>query len=195
MHVPYLQQTLLYFVLTFVENIFILLGELVNFSSLSGLFKQKSRLNRKSMKVLDKVRLVVYRVREKGLEIFMVDDESNKHQELFSIPNGEDANTFLESVNKSGLKTIELESVTGKDGSRVAAFAIEGDWHDMPSIKALIKEDAKLVTTRIKSMMPSTDSGAFVLVKDAFKKVLPYEYALLKELKEILTEKNSIENI
>ncbi|TVR83661.1 MAG: hypothetical protein EA409_02355 [Saprospirales bacterium] len=147
------------------------------------------------MKVLDKVRLVVYRVREKGLEIFMVDDESNKHQELFSIPKGEDANFFLESINKSGLKTIELEAVTGKDGSRVSAFAIEGDWHDMPSIKALMREDAKLVTTRLKSMIPSTDSGAFVLVKDAFKKVLPYEYALLKELKEILTEKNSIENI
>lgn len=147
------------------------------------------------MKVLDKVRLVVYRVHEKGLEVFLVDSNENPSDELFSIPNGETANSFMESVNRSGLKMIALDPVDHPSGSKVAAFAIEGDWHDIPSIRALVKEDFKLVKTKIKEIIPEKKPGAYVLIKDAFKKVLPYEYSILKELKEILTEKNSIQNI
>ncbi len=148
------------------------------------------------MSVLDKVRLVVYRVHEKGLEIFLVNPEEDINEEMLSIPEGEDAQSFIESVDKSGLKLIQLEPVTNQDGSKVSAFAIEGDWHDIPSIKALFQNDVEdLVKSKIVEMMPSTDSGAFVLIKDAFKKVLPYEYSMLKELKEILTEKNTIQNI
>lgn len=148
------------------------------------------------MSVLDKVRLVVYRVHEKGLEIFLVNAEEDIREEMLSIPEGEDAQSFIESVDKSGLKLIQLEPVTNQDGSKVSAFAIEGDWHDIPSIKALFQNDVEnLVKSKIVEMMPSTDSGAFVLIKDAFKKVLPYEYSMLKELKEILTEKNTIQNI
>ncbi len=148
------------------------------------------------MSVLDKVRLVVYRVHEKGLEIFLVNPEKDINEEMLSIPEGEDAQSFIESVDKSGLKLIQLEPVTNQDGSKVSAFAIEGDWHDIPSIKALLQSDVEdLVKSKIVEMIPSTDSGAFVLIKDAFKKVLPYEYSMLKELKEILTEKNTIQNI
>jgi NDP-sugar pyrophosphorylase family protein len=147
------------------------------------------------MKVLDKIRLVVYRVHEKGLEVFLVGPDDNVNEELFSIPEGENAQSFMESVDKSGLKLIQLEPVADQDGSKVSAFAIEGDWHDIPSIKALLQRDVDLVKTRLAELMPSTDSGAFVVVKDAFKRVLPYEYSMLKELKEILTEKNVIQNI
>jgi len=147
------------------------------------------------MKVLDKIRLVVYRVHEKGLEVFLVGPDDNVNEELFSIPEGENAQSFMESVDKSGLKLIQLEPVADQDGSKVSAFAIEGDWHDIPSIKALLQKDVDLVKTRLAELMPSTDSGAFVVVKDAFKRVLPYEYSMLKELKEILTEKNVIQNI
>ncbi|TVR85648.1 MAG: hypothetical protein EA411_12410 [Saprospirales bacterium] len=151
---------------------------------------------KQGMSVLDKVRLVVYRVHEKGLEIFLVNAEEDIREEMLSIPEGEDAQSFIESVDKSGLKLIQLEPVTNQDGSKVSAFAIEGDWHDIPSIKALFQNDVEnLVKSKIVEMMPSTDSGAFVLIKDAFKKVLPYEYSMLKELKEILTEKNTIQNI
>ncbi len=151
---------------------------------------------KQGMSVLDKVRLVVYRVHEKGLEIFLVNPEEDINEEMLSIPEGEDAQSFIESVDKSGLKLIQLEPVTNQDGSKVSAFAIEGDWHDIPSIKALFQNDVEdLVKSKIVEMMPSTDSGAFVLIKDAFKKVLPYEYSMLKELKEILTEKNTIQNI
>ena len=144
---------------------------------------------------MDKIRLVVYRVHEKGLEVFLVGPDDNVNEELFSIPEGENAQSFMESVDKSGLKLIQLEPVADQDGSKVSAFAIEGDWHDIPSIKALLQKDVDLVKTRLAELMPSTDSGAFVVVKDAFKRVLPYEYSMLKELKEILTEKNVIQNI
>lgn len=147
-----------------------------------------------SMKVLDKVRLVVYRVHEKGLEIFLVNSEKDQKKELFTLSGGEDTAAFLESINKTGLKTIALDPVADHRGGKVSAFAVEGDWHDIPSIRALLKEDVNIVKSKIKEMV-ADEHGAYVLVKDAFKKVLPYEYSILKELKEILTEKNVVQNI
>ncbi len=147
------------------------------------------------MKVLEKVRLVVYRVHEKGLEVFLVDSNADKKDEFFTLPEGETVSSFMEAVSDSGLRMIQLDPVVHPNGSRVAAYAIEGDWHDIPSIRALVKEDLKLVKNRIKDIIPEKKPGAYVLIKDAFKRVLPYEYSILKELKEILTEKNSVQNI
>lgn len=140
--------------------------------------------------------MVVYRIQEKGLEVFLVDSENgNNSEEFFSIPEGESTESFIHAVSDSGLKLIQLDPVTQANGSKVAAFAIEGDWHDLPSIKAMVNNDIEKVKATILEFIPEKKPGAYVLVKDAFKKVLPYEYSILKELKEILTEKNSIQNI
>lgn len=148
------------------------------------------------MKILDKVSLVVYRVQEKGLEVFLVDSEDRERkEEFFNIPKGKSTQSFIDSVSKSGLRIIALDPVTQPNGAKVAAYAIEGDWHDLPSIKAMINNDIEKVKSKILDFIPEKKPGAYVLVKDAFKKVLPYEYSILKELKEILTEKNSIQNI
>jgi hypothetical protein len=148
------------------------------------------------MKVFDKVRLVVYRIQEKGLEVFLVDSQDgNRSEEFFSIPEGASTQSFIKAVSESGLKLIKLDPVAQANGNMVAAYAIEGDWHDLPSIKAMVNSDIEKVKAKILDFIPEKKPGAYVLVKDAFKKVLPYEYSILKELKEILTEKNSIQNI
>jgi len=79
---------------------------------------------------------------------------------------------------------IELET------DSMPTFAIEADWHDIPSVRGIIKHDAKLVKKKIKTVLPGIEKRAYFTIKEAFKKVLPDEYKALKELKDILLDRN-----
>jgi hypothetical protein len=89
--------------------------------------------------------------------------------------------------NREG-KMIELEE---SQIDKIKNLAIEADWHDMPSIRGLIKHDLKVVEEKIQQL----EHGSYIAAKEAFKKVLPHEYALLKELKDILFDRNLTQNI
>jgi len=81
-----------------------------------------------------------------------------------------------------------------KNGA-IRTIAVEGDYHDIPSIRAMIKEDVRIVKRQIKTAVPGLEHGAYCAVKDAFKKVLPQEYAALKELKDVVMDKNLLTNL
>ena len=136
------------------------------------------------MHVLDHVRIIVYRFHEKGLEVLM-------SQDLGCLVDGDYQK--LEAYAKD--KQIELESIQDENGNTVRVMAVEGDWHDIPSIRALIKNDVKMVKGKIKEMVPELENGVYMAIKEAFKKTLPHEYAALKELKDILFDRNLITNI
>jgi hypothetical protein len=137
------------------------------------------------MTVRNTIRLIVYRIHEKGLEVLLTKTE------------GTDANWILLNAkhgleqlgNKPMLKSyIELN---GPDGKEVNAIAIEADWHELPRVRELIAKDIDFV----KNNFPEIEGSAYVVVKEAFKKMLPHEYAFLKELKEILLDRNTVKNI
>lgn len=145
------------------------------------------------MPVNEQVDVFIYRVRETGLEVFLV----NQAQEPLpddtqwkALSAGEDTPEKLRQAN-----CIELEPVTGANGESRKAIAIEADWHELPSLRALIYEDYRVAKEKarqkIKNLLPEMENGAFFAVKEAFKRVLPEQYAFLKELKEVLIEKNS----
>lgn len=144
----------------------------------------------------DQVDVFIYRVRETGLEVFLVHNdaatpETDAEQSgLKALTAGDDTPGRLGNAN-----CIELEPVTGANGEARKAIAIEADWHELPSLRALIYEDYRVAKEkarqRIKNLIPEMEKGAFVAVKEAFKRVLPEQYAFLKELKEVLIEKNS----
>jgi hypothetical protein len=132
--------------------------------------------------IIKKAHLIIYRIRQKGLEVFLVNhDIEGEDWHLPQAP--------LTNVNKNA---IELDPVN-KDGEEFQAYAVEGDWHDIPSLKGLIKEDIKLVTDKVFDELEK--HGTYFAVKDAFKKVLPQQYVFLKELREIITEKNSVKDL
>lgn len=139
------------------------------------------------MNVFDKARVVVYRFHEKGLEIFLVNNELKNDPSVWKIPNGKLSGDMLNFSSDEEL--IELEGVD-HDGNPMRTIAIEGDWHNIPSIRGLIKHDVKLAKSTIKELMPGIEKGAFFVVKDAVKKVMPNEYKSLKELKDILMDRN-----
>jgi len=145
------------------------------------------------MALLDKANLVIYRIREKGLEVFLVNpSEKNPADEEWTLPQGKinDPAKAIALLQKD--QTFELDPVENVEGEAENAIAVEGDWHDIPSLKSLIKEDANFMKTTIKEMIPDLEQrGTYFAIKEAFKKVLPNQYEFLKELKDIVRDKNS----
>lgn len=136
---------------------------------------------------------IIYRIREKGLEVFMLNkDKDGKQWELPQSPVAE-AKALPLVVDED---LIELEPVKTEEGAEEQAFAMEGDWHDIPSLKSLIMNDVNYMRGQIKQFIPEAmEKGTFVALKEAFKKVMPHQYEILKELKDILSDRNSVKNI
>lgn len=143
------------------------------------------------MSVLDLARVIIYRFHEKGLEIFLINNEMDKDQDIWRIPEG-----LSESIRAKGkINVIDLDTVEDEEGRSVRTLAIEGDWHDIPSIRGMLKHDVRLVKNIVKENLPGSEKGAYFAVKEAFKKVMPQEYNALKELREILFDRNSVTNM
>ena len=139
------------------------------------------------MKVLDCARVIIYRINQKGLEIFLVNTQA-EGQDEWGIPQGNLASQDTDNLSKEE-RVIELDPVKEGDATH-QALAIECDWHEIPSVRAMIKQDVRIVKDQIKQHFPELEQGTFFAVKEAFKKVLPHEYAMLKELKEVLVDRN-----
>jgi hypothetical protein len=145
------------------------------------------------MSVLDLARIVVYRFHEKGLEVFLLNNEMPNDPSVWKFPEGKLNKINLEDKFNKG-EYIDLGNQQTA-GAPVKTFAIEGDWHDIPSIKGMIKHDVKLAKKIINEKLPGAEKGTFFAVKEAFKKVLPEEYKAIKELKDVLIDRNTVKNI
>lgn len=142
------------------------------------------------MKVLDQVRVVIYRFHEAGLEVFLINPELHQDKGIWRLPEGSDT----QILNDSQYKVIELDDTMDSNGDMVKNFAIEADWHEIPSIRGIIKHDVKRLKNKVKQVLPCLEQGSYVAVKEAIKKTMPQEYKALKELKDILTDRNTVTN-
>ena len=136
------------------------------------------------MSLSKKINLIIYRFRERGLEIFLLNN-SNEGEENWELPAGESK----DSMHKIGVEDNELIELDPSE--QEDAWAVEGDWHDIPSLKSMLYEDALFIKDKAKEL----ESGTYVRIKEALKKVLPHQYEFLKELKDILTDRNSIKDL
>jgi hypothetical protein len=132
--------------------------------------------------------VIIYRIREKGLEVFLVNPTTDTSGEVSQMPSADISERLVAAGG------IELDAFTCENGDERKAIAIEADWHDIPSLRALMYEDYRVAKEKAKqhlrNLVPDMDKGAYVVVKDAIKRVMPEQYAFLKELKDIITEKN-----
>lgn len=130
----------------------------------------------------DTSNLLIYRVREQGLEVFMVEDKDGNQ----ILPQSQASSKVIAAVVADVDKVIELDSI-----EKINTVAVEADWHEIPSLKSLIAQDVDFMKETIKEMVPNyMEKGTYFAVKEAFKKVLPNQYQALKELKDIITERN-----
>lgn len=134
-----------------------------------------------------KVNLIIYRFKEKGLEIFL---ENLDQTDQWQIPTQDTAKNNPQTIIGEE-KLIELDPVQNEGGDQEEAWAVEGEWHDIPSLKSMLYEDAVYLKDQLKHM----EKGGFITIKDAVKKVLPHQYQFLKELKDILTDRNSVKDL
>ena len=137
------------------------------------------------MSVLDFARVIIYRFHEKGLEIFLVNSDMEHDPDVWKLPN-----TSLTIDNQNIIERIDLETQVDSAGNKIKTFAIEGEWHDIPSIRGMLKHDVKLIKSKIIESAPEMEKGGFFVVKEAFRKVMPDEYNALRELKSILRDRN-----
>lgn len=140
------------------------------------------------MSLSKKVNLIIYRFREKGLEVFLVN--SSEEDDSWNIPQGNPCEEKPKSLIEED-RLIELDPIEKENGALEDAWAVEGDWHDIPSLKGMVYEDALYLKEKIKEM----EKGAYFRIKEAFKKVMPHQYEFLKELKDILTDRNSLKDL
>ena len=142
------------------------------------------------MQATENVDVIIYRVKEKGLEVFLVNQKLLGDPEQWnSLQAGEHAHAKLHEAN-----FIELDPVMDANGDIRQVIAIEADWQDIPSLRALMYEDYRVAKEKAKTkllhFLPEMEKGAYFAVKEAVKKVMPEQYAFIKELKDILLEKN-----
>ena len=138
------------------------------------------------MSVLDKARVIVYRFHEKGLEIFLLNNEMENDPQVWKLPQ-----SSIHAVgHQKNMDSIDLEPIQDHNGVAVKTYAIEGEWHDIPSIKGMIKHDIKRLKSKIIEVAPESEKGSFFAVKEAFKRLMPEEYEAVKELKSILRDRN-----
>lgn len=134
------------------------------------------------MLLRDKLHLIIYRVRERGLEIFV--REGGEHG--YELP---EAAGEIDQLDGDRDKMISLDAVEDEIQS-TRGVAIEGDYHDIPSLKGLLLDDAKSIRKQLREL-PGVEDGSFVAVKGIAKRLLPEQYRMLKELREILVDRNS----
>ncbi len=144
----------------------------------------------------EQIDVIIYRVRESGLEVFMVNpgtDDTGSIQPLSSMSPSEMA--AAQQLDNC----IALDSVRSATGEERKAIAIEADWHEIPSLRALVYEDYRVAKEKAKQhihhFVSDMEQGTYVAVKEAIKRVMPEQYAFLKELKEIVLDKNQSKSI
>lgn len=142
------------------------------------------------MSILDSARVIIYRYHEKGLEIFLINNEMEKDAGIWRIPQG-----LVKQWQVQGRQVIDLDETEDEAGHTIKTIAIEGDWHDIPSIRGMLKHDIRLIKSIVKENLPGSEKGTYFAIKEAFKKVMPQEYKALKELKDILFDRNTVTNI
>ena len=133
-----------------------------------------------------KAGLLLYRQKSEGLEVYLVpgDDNSLQTPESFSLEHHEALETFCDNLEKTLGIRVEVEQLTELDlvkcmvsGREFLAYALETDWEKLPATSKRYK-------------FVQVNRGAYYAIKDAFKRVMPAQYAMLKELVEIVSSRN-----
>lgn len=140
------------------------------------------------MTVRNQIRFIVYRIHEKGLEVLL--NKPSDRDDYWAFYQAQLTEDLSDKAKASEFIELDTSTETG-----AISIAIEADWHDLPRVRNLLKSDINYMTEAITSKLPEFENGAYVAIKEAIKKIMPQEYEVLKELKEILLDRNSVKNI
>lgn len=122
------------------------------------------------MTVRNKIRLIVYRMHEKGLEILT-------SQDSLSFLEGTHIKSNFHAQNINELIQFNTQD---QDGFEMTNLAIEADWHEIPKVRTMLKHDIKLVKDTIWQLIPDLTDCTYLAAKKPFAKRFPMNMQLLK---------------
>ena len=144
--------------------------------------------------------LLLYRIRDAAVEVFLVHPGGpywkNKDEGAWSIPKGEFLSTedslvaakreFFEEtgfVVEGELRA--LKPLRQSSGKMVHAWAVEGDLDPTTIVSNTFEIEWPPRSGRLQSI-PEIDRGAWLVLPDARRKILPGQVPLLDELAQML---------
>jgi len=110
-------------------------------------------------------------------------------EDLLHLPNSSGNIAPIQQIGKEK-SLIQLDETTNPEGNIEINVAFEAEYHEIPSLKHLLKSDMNFVADKTIHMLPDSEKGRFIALKEAIKKMRPHQNQALKELKDILVEKN-----
>lgn len=99
----------------------------------------------------------------------MINNEMVEDPEIWNLPEGF-YNQIKGHITSKGKNLIDLEPTVQSDGSEVKTLAVEGDWHDIPSIRGILKHDIKLAKRFSKSDCQEVKKVPILLSKNVSKR-------------------------
>lgn len=135
------------------------------------------------MKINQDVKIVLYRFAEKGLEVLMHQRSGGQ----YSLPVIQRTGDHEVLSSHSSSFQIDLEGEP-----RAIAVEVNGDF---PLDESKIESASREIKSHLQHIISGDIKPVYVAFKGLFKSVLPNEYALLKEFKDILTDRNSVQDI
>ena len=143
------------------------------------------------MDVLDLARVLIYRMHEKGLEVFLIKPELDQDPNIWKLPSG-NSQINSEMIDR---ESIDLNEVEDAQGNKIRIIAIEGDYHDIPSIRGIIKHDIKRAKRKIRKFLPDLENGDFMNINELVDKIYPHEHSAVVELQEIISHRNMLRDL
>jgi hypothetical protein len=138
------------------------------------------------MSLAEQVNLILFRYAEQGLEVYMKETEDNR----LTLPNAPSFNTesnfSVDHIIDSSLSHTRINS-----NQNASFIAIELD----SKLRQSIQQGEEEWKIWLRQLVTGAQGSQYVAFKELFKKVLPDEYKLLKEFKDILTDRNSVRDI
>ncbi len=141
------------------------------------------------MKEQDDLGMIFYRYNhEDDLEVLLVNNNEVGEGGL-CLPRCEFTSS-ADFEDGTGISATDNEEVFEVEGQQLPEF------EDKKGLvkKALVLE-AKMQSKVKKFTRIREEEGTYVAIKEAFKKIMPHEYEILHEMKEILIERNITRNI
>jgi hypothetical protein len=132
------------------------------------------------MSITESIKLIVYRYAEKGVEVLMNETDCQN----LVLPNISSNADLLHQNEVSDSDTIQI----GDEN----CFAMEADF---PHVDLSNPTTLDKFSGMLDNVLSRNSKSKYVALKEIFKSVLPNEYALLKEFKDIISDRNSIRNL
>jgi hypothetical protein len=136
------------------------------------------------MSLNERINVILYRHADKGLEILMHQTGDNQAY----LPTLNTSETALENWLDNASPNASENTIQVQGGQVIAVEMDERHYKNGVGEDHPWKERLEIILT-------SQSSSKFIAFKELFRSVLPNEYALLKEFKDVLLDRNSVRDL